>query len=162
MNWEAIGAMAEVGGAIAVVATLAYLAKQIREANRVTKAEAIRSRAAMMVDGWFRVVEDDRLFSATKAAYFDGRTLSEMNETDEVAFRMLIRGLTARWESEYLENHHDVLDDEVWSRRLETIGAMLERPAYREAWDEVRPALTTEFVAIVERELDRRKVDSTN
>jgi len=36
MNWDAIGAVGEVGGAIAVVATLVYLARQIRhsaEAN---------------------------------------------------------------------------------------------------------------------------------
>ena len=30
MNWDAIGAVGEVGGAIAVVATLIYLAKQIQ------------------------------------------------------------------------------------------------------------------------------------
>lgn len=162
MNWEAIGAVGEVGGAIAVVATLAYLAKQIQESNRVTNAEAVRSRAEMMVNTWFRVVEDDRLYSATKAAYFDGLTLEEMNETDRVSFRMLIRGLTARWESEYFENRHRVLSDTVWAQRLQTIAAMLERPAYHEGWCEVRPALTTEFVATIERELERKKTDSSS
>jgi hypothetical protein len=34
MNWEAIGAIGEVGGAIAVVATLLYLAAQIRQNKR--------------------------------------------------------------------------------------------------------------------------------
>jgi len=31
MNWEAIGAVAEVGGAAAVVATWVYFAKQVRQ-----------------------------------------------------------------------------------------------------------------------------------
>ena len=33
MNWEAIGAIGELAGAIAVVATLFYLARQIRQSN---------------------------------------------------------------------------------------------------------------------------------
>jgi len=33
MNWEAIGAIGEVGGAIAVVITLFYLAGQVRQSN---------------------------------------------------------------------------------------------------------------------------------
>ena len=38
MNWEAIGAVGEVGGAIAVVATLVYLAAQIRHSSNSTRA----------------------------------------------------------------------------------------------------------------------------
>ena len=37
MNWEAIGAVGEILGAIAVVATLAYLAVQVKQTNRATK-----------------------------------------------------------------------------------------------------------------------------
>ena len=41
MNWEAIGAISEVIAAIAVVVTLAYLALQIRQSTRTTKAAAV-------------------------------------------------------------------------------------------------------------------------
>lgn len=34
MNWDAVAAAAEIVGAIAVVITLAYLARQVRQANR--------------------------------------------------------------------------------------------------------------------------------
>lgn len=37
MNWEAIGAIGEIAGAIAVVATLYYLARQIKQQNRQAK-----------------------------------------------------------------------------------------------------------------------------
>ena len=103
MNWEAIGAVGEVGGAIAVVATLAYLARQIREANRVTKAEAIRARGERMVDVWFRVAENDRLFSAVGEAYFDEKPFEELSTEDRRALQLMLTGLTAVWESEYRE-----------------------------------------------------------
>ena len=49
MNWEAIGAVGEIAGALAVVATLVYLASQVRyaktaanDSNRLERAAAVR------------------------------------------------------------------------------------------------------------------------
>ena len=39
MNWDAAGAIGEIIGAIAVVVTLAYLAKQQAQTNRVANAD---------------------------------------------------------------------------------------------------------------------------
>jgi hypothetical protein len=51
-NWEAIGAVGEIVGAIAVVCTLIYLASQVRSAktatidsNRLTRANGVREMA---------------------------------------------------------------------------------------------------------------------
>lgn len=38
MNWEAIGALGEIGGAVVVIATLVYLARQIRQSNQIAIA----------------------------------------------------------------------------------------------------------------------------
>ena len=53
MDWDAIGALGEIFGALAVVATLGYLAKQIRQSNLLAQAEAERDFYAAMheVDG---------------------------------------------------------------------------------------------------------------
>jgi hypothetical protein len=42
MNWNAIGAIGELVGALAVVITLIYLSRQIRHANRQGEIEAFR------------------------------------------------------------------------------------------------------------------------
>src|SRR5215470_9601515 len=42
MNWQAIGAIGEVVGAIAVVATLLYLARDIRQNSRSLAISALR------------------------------------------------------------------------------------------------------------------------
>ena len=49
MNWDAIGAVGEILGAFAVVATLVYLASQVRyektaaaDANRLERAAGVR------------------------------------------------------------------------------------------------------------------------
>lgn len=46
MNWEALGAVAEAVGALAVLVTLIYLALQVRQARKVQLAESIRATRA--------------------------------------------------------------------------------------------------------------------
>ena len=45
MNWEAIGAIGEISGALAVVLTLLYLARQISESRKATIAQIYQGRA---------------------------------------------------------------------------------------------------------------------
>jgi len=70
MNWEAIGALGEIVGAIAVVASLVYLATQIRIQNRESKissvheiTEAFRNSIIALQDSekseiWIRGISD--------------------------------------------------------------------------------------------------------
>ena len=46
MSWEAIGAIAEMLGAVGVIASLGYLASQIRSSNRLARSEARIAAAA--------------------------------------------------------------------------------------------------------------------
>jgi hypothetical protein len=43
MNWEAIGAVGEIAGALAVIMSLLYLASQIRENNKSTRYGAVQN-----------------------------------------------------------------------------------------------------------------------
>lgn len=52
MNWEAIGAVGEIVGAAAVVATLLYLGRQVRDNSRQVKLNTTQSYASLVQDGW--------------------------------------------------------------------------------------------------------------
>jgi hypothetical protein len=47
VNWEAIGAIGEVGGAVAVIVTLVYLAKQIGQNSTIIKADMYQRHVDM-------------------------------------------------------------------------------------------------------------------
>ena len=53
MNWDAFGAIAELLGAIAVLATLLYLARQIRESSKAQTLSTYNS----FIDGYMRFNE---------------------------------------------------------------------------------------------------------
>lgn len=52
MNWDAIGAIGEIVGAIAVVATLAYLARQMRDNSKQVKLNTTQSFASLGQDSF--------------------------------------------------------------------------------------------------------------
>ena len=49
MNWDAIGAIGEVVGAVGVIITLIYLAAQIRQNSKTTQADIRQSLAEQQI-----------------------------------------------------------------------------------------------------------------
>ena len=58
MNWEAIGVIAEVVGAITVVGTLLYLGTQIAQTNRISRSTANRD-VQLKYDALYTLVATD-------------------------------------------------------------------------------------------------------
>ncbi len=83
MNWERIGAIGEIVGAIAFVATLLYLSAQIRQANRATRSESIQESTTAFneINGW--VVNDEQL---ARIFLVGSRDIDELSEEENVRF----------------------------------------------------------------------------
>ena len=66
VNWDAIGAVGEILGAVAVFMSLVYLGVQIR-ANTTSMNTASRQAVANEFRDWIRLVnEDNRVFAEVK------------------------------------------------------------------------------------------------
>lgn len=103
-----------------------------------------------MVDAWFRIAESPTLSEVTDAAFFDEAPLDSLPLDQQRRFHMVVRPVCFLWESEYMEHLDGALDEAIWARRLSSIAAMLEKPAYATVWRDVRGWLTEGFVAEVE------------
>lgn len=86
MNWDAIGASGEVVGAITVLATLIYLARQVRQSNRIAVASAevaLRETA----NGLYRCITDSSAYAALVAKLAaNSSDLTAAEEQQAVAF----------------------------------------------------------------------------
>lgn len=58
MNWEAVGAVGEILGAVAVVITLVYLAMQVRQNTKAVQAAAIDSANTHVSDIRMEIFSD--------------------------------------------------------------------------------------------------------
>ena len=84
VNWDAVGAVAEVLGGVATVATLAYLALQIRQSSAATRAQIRQSIADSQIHYLNSRSTDPFLRRATQDA-LAGR---ELDEGDAAAIRV--------------------------------------------------------------------------
>ncbi|GEM_PF-1336468 len=86
MNWGAIGAMGEIIGAIAVLATLIYLARQVRQSNSIAIASAeIALREA--ANGIYKGITDNPEYASLVAKLAaDASDFSPGEEQQAIAF----------------------------------------------------------------------------
>ena len=84
MNWNAVGAIGEIAGAIAVVLSLIYLAVQIRTSNRAAK-NALMQEVQDTVKVVFHKNHDEAELYLKAAKDFDS-----LSEIEELKFRQLL------------------------------------------------------------------------
>jgi len=97
MNWDAIGALAEITGSVAVFATLVYLAVQVRHSARSTEINSANLLSSTWSNFQSRMSQNETPARALAKAY-EGERL----ESFEVA-------MLGAWLLEYIE----VVDNEI-------------------------------------------------
>ncbi|NKC01273.1 MAG: hypothetical protein GKR90_22630 [Pseudomonadales bacterium] len=92
MNWDAIGAVGEILGAITVVATLFYLSRQIRQnsasldrANDYAQASSIHESNALYAQVHSVIVQDSQMAAIYQKA-LDGAELDDVEATRFATF----------------------------------------------------------------------------
>lgn len=158
MNWDAVGAVGEVVGAVAVVATLAYLATQVRyakaatvDANRLVRANGVREMMLAMVtndearEGIIKGSETEPYYEAYAQTF--GITVQNAGRGDYANLYYF----WLHW-GQFASSH--TARDFRELRNL--VNTFYRVPAVRYSWDHspwAKPLLEPEFVAFVDEVL---------
>ena len=88
MSWDALGAIAELVGAVAIVLTLAYAAIQIKEAKKVALANTYQGRAEMRHASHLAALQNPQiaelLLRAGSEEGFDVEKVRELSTLDRM------------------------------------------------------------------------------
>ena len=95
MNWEAIGAVGEILGALAVVVSLLYLAVQIRHGANATRAASRYASAQLTTDILVAIASDPEVASIFRRGQNDPDSLSD---DEGLRFDMLLYAVFDQWE----------------------------------------------------------------
>ena len=161
LNWEAIGVIAEVVGAVGVVVSLVYLAVQVRSNTRALKADSsfetahswatVNEMIAGMLagDSEFQSGRESRLVRISAQFYAPGTKPEDMTETERVLMSYLHRALFQKLEGQYYLHRQGYLDAPLWEARRDWARAILELPMIRCWWEgDVRAGIySREFMA---------------
>jgi hypothetical protein len=136
MNWEAIGAVAELAGALGVIVSLIYLAKQIS----MTNENVAQNTTA--------------LFNQGEHASIDG--ILKMNLPQEVDRYRFSTMLLTQFESHqtfFLQNYRDSAGPETWSYYSRVMDDYLKIPSVAGWWEQSRKNFDPGFVAYINEKL---------
>ena len=131
MNWDAIGVIGEVFGAIAVIVTLVYLAGQLRQNTRALQAASMDSTTQTSNDIRETIYSDP----AVTKIYLDGLADPDSFEAlDRERFRLLLtNAFWAMWNT-YAQS--ELSGRESWSSQRNILVRTVSSPGGRWFWDQ--------------------------
>ena len=142
MNWEAIGAVGEIIGALAVFLTLAYLAIQIRQNTRAVQSSAVDSGINRISALRQSLSENTELATLYLKG---GKNPEQLNELETLQYRMLLHNMFLSLSNIFSQTKYTDLPTSTWESQKPIIGRMIESPGVKWFWKNYRIEFETEF-----------------
>ena len=144
MRWDAIGAIGESIGAVAVLATLIYLAIQMRQNTQAMKSAGLRS----MQDMFFLTEHNERYIGLIMQIQRGDAISPEERAHMVERFYSIMRTIERIWREQKLGNV--TLED--FEQHLDLLRWTMSHPSAHLMWQQMGATFDDEFQAVVQRE----------
>lgn len=157
MNWDAVGAVAELLGSVAVVATLVFLIKQIRT-NSVMVQNATAQAAAEAVADWSRqLTENPELYRIYRMGLKDDSALSR---EDRGLFDLVLFQAFNSISSIYLQYLNGGFGENRWESEMRVFAMNFNTPGGRASWERQKHMLDINFRREVQSRFEHSNDDA--
>ena len=151
MNWDAIGALAELLAVIAVLPTLLYLAIQLRQNTLAVRSQTIHSLIQDLTATVQALVESESLTDLMVRAQEDYDSLSS---AERARFSYLLMMIVRRFEGVHFQRQLGFIDVAATAGFERSILSIIaSNPAW---WDKTKPIFSDEFVVYVTQQLSQQ------
>ena len=153
MNWEAAGAIGEIVGAAAVVATLVYLAVQIRQSSRIASVQASQHVLEGAAELQARIAGDEDL----RRIFASGcRSYDALEGGDRQRFNAIIGEYLMRFEVQTQMHEAGMLNHDNFAAARRGVVRLLSQPGARDVCERAITAgvPSDRFKAIIESILE--------
>lgn len=155
MTWQDLGALGDLVGGVAVVASLAYVAYQIRQNSRLIAQNSRHLEASMYFttgdafNRWWALLAQDATLAHVWLQGISGETLER---TDRMRFHALLASLFTTYENNFHQVQLRSVHRDTLAISRDTLVALLASPAVAAWWRRQAPRmLTPEFRGAIER-----------
>ena len=132
MRWDALAAIAELLGAIGVIASLVYLAGQVKSSGYQSRQAAIRSVVNKMNDVWNTMAAASTADLWTRGS----KGLANLNgEAEGVQFSALMLSIFRPYEELFHYRRHGQVDDWTWESISSVSHALMGTPGFEDWWE---------------------------
>lgn len=147
MNWDAVGAGAELLGAIGVIASLFYLGTQIRQNTKTVRTAAYHA----IVTNLGNLAADTGRDGAIADLFVRGQVdLESLSPTEQRQFGLLLQGVFRSFENLFYHYSTGMIDEVVWKGWEKRILRYYRQPGVQVWWQTWRDDCHPEFRRLVE------------
>lgn len=153
MNWEALGAFAELTGAAGVIASLLYLAAQVRTSNRAAAVQAKLESTRLLNDFMELLIQRPELNQLMRKGR---KSLDSLSPDEYQQFSNM--SLKAFWffSAGHFQFRRQTLSESDWFEIRAVLDYWLHSQGCKDWWRRVgRSMYGDEFVAFIESEITR-------
>jgi hypothetical protein len=148
MNWDAIGAIGEIVGAVAVLVTLIYLSVQIRQNTKAVRSTAIDSSITALSAIRDRILSDKEIAEMYVLGSEDPDAL---DKADLTRFRMLLTNTLFAMMNLYENSKDTGISEAFWANQKANIRRVLATNGGKWFWGEYRHEFEDEFAKVVDQ-----------
>ena len=159
MNWEALGAIAELLAAVGAIVAIIYLALQLRHNTEALDRTERSARAATSFQGAHSWAEINLSIMghpniAKAVADLSGDSLPSLTEEEQAQLGYLARSNMERIDALYYLYRNDQLEEELWLVRVTWARRWIDHPNWKEWWRKERESsnYSPSFIEELERE----------
>jgi hypothetical protein len=147
MNWDAIGAVAELVGATAVVFSLIYLATQIKDSKRSDQIIASASLSSTASEWLMHIVNDEGLCELYHRGVGD---YDSLDKSEKSRFSLLLYQLLRNAEAGWILANSGLVDHSYWIGVENAVGLIIGCKGGRRALEKHRQYLGPEYLVFIE------------
>jgi hypothetical protein len=147
LNWEALGAIAELVGALGVIGSLIYVGSQVRQNTRSMRAATYDSLVRSNGEWMAPVIQDAALAASFELAV---DSWADVDEVQRPRVMYLLTQLFRHWENAFFQQQQGTLVPSLWDTWQGIILSYFHQPGIQEWWQLRRTVYSTEFRAFLE------------
>ena len=142
MNWEAIGAIGEIVGALAVLLTLAYLAAQIKQNTQAVRASALDSSVNAVNAVRVAMFESPDVAAVYQKGLDDPEQLSDEERT---RFRLALHAILWTLWNIHSQTAYAGLKVSTWEAQIPVLHRVLNSPGGMWFWNQYKMEFEESF-----------------
>jgi hypothetical protein len=147
LNWDAMGAIGEIGGAIAVVVTLVFLIYQLRQNTSALRQQSERA-SADAIHAWSRSMMDPNVAGAVSKGYVGVE--AELTPEEMVPIEHFMISFLVALQQDFFDWKRGFQSDELWASRAGLVTGVFISFAARKWWEEIgRDYVVPEFREVI-------------
>ena len=132
MTIQDLGSLGEFVAAIATVATLIYLAIQIRQNTNEQRNSSRLATTRLITDWHTAVMSDPELVRIFSAGFLEP---DKLESADRARFIWIVAAFASRMEEMYTQYKAGLIEPHLWGQYRATTASFLANPILKEWWD---------------------------